>query len=60
MANPLNEFGKTAQKLARNPIGIIALFIVLVYGFATLLLGYSGEKLSEQQRWAMIWFVILQ
>jgi len=58
MANPLNEFGKTAQKLARNPIGIIALFIVLVYGFATLLLGYSGEKLSEQQRWAMIWFVI--
>jgi hypothetical protein len=29
MASPLSEFGQTAQRLARNPLGIIALFIVL-------------------------------
>lgn len=30
------KFGETAKSLARNPLGIIALFIVMVYGFAAL------------------------
>lgn len=56
--NNINEFAKEAQRLAKNPLGIIALFIVLVYGFAVLLLGASGDKLNEQQKWVMVWFII--
>lgn len=58
MTNLLNEFGKNAQKLARNPLGIIALFIVLVYGFAILLLGMSGDTLDTKQKWVMVWFIV--
>ena len=32
----IDKFGSIAQRLARNPLGIIALFIVLVYGMAAL------------------------
>src|SRR5256885_10550792 len=32
-----------AKNLARNPLGIIALFIVLVYGFASLMVGFSDK-----------------
>ena len=31
MGDQLRNFGETAKGLARNPLGIIALFIVLVY-----------------------------
>lgn len=34
MSHEVKEFGDTARGLAKNPLGIIALFIVLVYGFA--------------------------
>ena len=43
MPSPLSEFGKIAQNLARNPLGIIALFIVLVYGIAGLVLGMRAS-----------------
>ena len=33
MNDSLKSFGETAKGPARNPLGIIALFIVLVYGF---------------------------
>lgn len=42
----LRDFGKSAQKLSRNPLGIIALFIVLVYGIAGLVLGLSAGQLQ--------------
>jgi hypothetical protein len=32
MNDSVKSFGETAKGLARNPLGIIALFIVLVYG----------------------------
>ncbi|HZZ68851.1 MAG TPA: hypothetical protein VFE18_11830, partial [Phenylobacterium sp.] len=32
----VENFGETAKGLARNPLGIIALFIVLVYAMAAL------------------------
>lgn len=55
----MNDFGTTAKGLAKNPIGVVALFLVLIYGFATLLLGTAGQTLTEAQRWPIIWFLIL-
>jgi hypothetical protein len=55
----MNDFGVTAKGLARNPIGVVALFLALIYGLATLLLGTAGQTLSEAQRWPFVWFLIL-
>ena len=40
------QFMKYARQLARNPLGIIALFISLIYGFASLLLNSAAETLT--------------
>jgi CheY-like chemotaxis protein len=55
--NPLREFGTTAKSLARNPLGIIALFIVLVYGLACLVV-ITGGSLSTSERIPIIYFLI--
>lgn len=52
------DFLKGAKDFARNPLGIIALFISLIYGFANLLLGSSAEKLTESERWPLIMFIV--
>lgn len=49
------DFNKSAEKLSRNPLGIIALFILLIYGFAALLFEFSGSVLEPGQKW---WFTI--
>jgi len=54
----LTEFGKTATKLTHNPLGIIALFIVLVYAFASLVVGF-GASLEPSQKTPLIWFLVL-
>ncbi len=54
--NGLKDFGETATGLARNPLGIIALFIVLIYGFASLVVGLSGS-LTTHERLPLIWFL---
>ncbi len=46
---------QSAAKLSRNPLGIIALFILLIYGLATTLFGCVGSSLTVGQKW---WFVI--
>jgi hypothetical protein len=38
-----------AEGLARNPLGIIALFIVLVYGFASLVTAFAGSSTHEKR-----------
>lgn len=40
------KFAESAQGFTKSPLGIIALFIVLVYGFASLVVGL-GSGLSE-------------
>ena len=40
------KFAETATGFTKSPLGIIALFIVLVYGFASLVVGF-GNALSE-------------
>jgi CheY-like chemotaxis protein len=57
-SNPLREFGTTAQSLSRNPLGIIALFIVLVYGLACIVL-ITSRSLSENERLPLIYFLII-
>ncbi|AUL95810.1 hypothetical protein ACM6XL_004336 [Vibrio vulnificus] len=53
------EFLKGAKEFARNPLGIIALFISLIYGFASLLLNSSADKLTENERWPLIAFIVV-
>lgn len=59
MPSLLQDFGHTAQRLARNPLGIIALFIVLVYGIAGLVLGVSSGNLEPSERQPLVWFLVI-
>jgi hypothetical protein len=54
----MNWFGETAKGLSQNPLGIIALFIVLVYGFASLVVGF-GKGLDAASRTPLVWFMVL-
>ena len=58
MSEQLGNFGDTAKSLARNPLGIIALFIVLVYGFASLVTAFAGS-LSPGERLPLIYFLVV-
>jgi CheY-like chemotaxis protein len=55
---PLREFGTTAKSLSRNPLGIIALFIVLVYGLACLVV-ITGSSLTPAERLPIIYFLVV-
>jgi hypothetical protein len=52
-----SSFAKQAKSLARNPIGIIALFIVLVYAMAACVLGFSSA-LTPDERLPIVWFLV--
>jgi len=54
MAHNLSKFGRIAKDLSKNPLSIIALFIVLIYAFATLFLGFAGKMLEQQERLPLI------
>lgn len=58
MNNSLEEIAKTAQGLSKNPLGIIALFIVLVYGFAALVTTFAST-LSPMERLPLIYFLVI-
>ena len=55
----MHTFSKTASRLSRNPLGVLALFLVLVYGFACLVVGLGVETLNPQERLPLIWFLVL-
>ena len=55
----VGKFGKLAGSLSKSPLGIIALFIVLIYGVAGLVLGFSAETLDPSERSRLIWFLVL-
>jgi hypothetical protein len=60
MNNPVTNFMDKAKGLTRNPLGIIALFISLIYGFACLVLSTSIKNLQYPcERLPLIWFIIL-
>lgn len=47
------------KDLVKNPIGIIALFISLIYAFANLLLGSTASSLTSDERFPLIIFIVL-
>lgn len=51
-------FGEAAVKLSRSPLGVIALFIVLVDFFAAAVLGPFGGNLDSDQRWTLLVFIV--
>ena len=59
MKLPTSWFANSAKELSRNPLGIIALFIVLVYGIAALFLGLSSEHLQPNERVPLVYFLVL-
>jgi len=58
MAESVRDFGGVATSLARNPLGIIALFIVLVYGLASLVTTFSSH-FDPSERAPLIYFLVL-
>lgn len=50
-------FGETAKGLAKNPLGVIALFIVLIYGLAVLVL-ILASSLSPAERYPLVIFLV--
>jgi len=58
MGDGIQSFGEAARGLARNPLGIIALFIVLVYGFASLVTAFAGS-FTATERLPLIYFLIV-
>jgi hypothetical protein len=53
-----DQFDRTAVKLSQGPLGIIALFIVLIHGFASLVLGLAAN-IGESNRSILVWFLVL-
>jgi len=58
MDDQLNNVGKVASSLSRNPNGIIALFIVLIYGMASLVTGFASG-FSPAERLPLIYFLTI-
>lgn len=52
----LKDFGNTATKLMKNPLGILALLIVLVYGIAGIVASSSAFQATE--RIVLIYFMV--
>jgi hypothetical protein len=53
-----DQFGRTAVKLSEGPLGIIALFIVLIYVIAGFLSGFSNN-IGNEDRSLLMWFLVL-
>jgi len=54
-----SDLSASAQKLARNPLGIIALFLLLVYGIAGLVFSVAAKGLSASERQPLVWFLVV-
>lgn len=52
----MQEFGEIAIQLAKNPLGIIALAFVLIYGIAGFL--SRSPKFNEYDRKILVWFLV--
>ena len=55
----MNDILKNTKGFAKNPLGIIALFISLIYGFACLVLSTASSNLEPNERIPLIWFLVL-
>ena len=57
MANDGKNFFDVAKSLSSNPIGVVGLFVVLVYAFASLVFGLSSG-ISPGERTAFVGFLV--
>ena len=57
MSIRIQNFGTTAKELSRSPLGIIALFIVFVYGFVSLIM-INSDAFTSMERLLLIVFLI--
>ncbi len=55
----LNKFSEAAKNFSHNPLGIIALFIWLVYAIAALVMMYSINSLLPHESVMLLSFIIL-
>jgi len=55
----IKDFVSAARSLTKNPLGVIGLFIVLVYGFACLVVGLGGESLKPSEKLPIVWFIVV-
>lgn len=55
---PVTDFLANAKGLTKNPLGIIALFISMIYGIAGFVLTISNNTLDINQNWVLIWFIV--
>lgn len=53
------DVARTAIRLATNPLGIIALFLVVAYGIAAFVLRAGGAPLPEESQRLLVWFIVL-
>ena len=53
-----DRFEGTAVRLSQGPLGIIALFIVLIHAFASLVIGFSPH-IGDADRHILIWFLAI-
>ena len=57
---PTSEFMEKAKGLSTNPLGIIALFISLLYGLGAIVLSTNISNLNNaNEKLPVIWFIIL-
>ena len=57
----INTFtsGGSLKDLVKNPIGIVALFISLIYSIANLVLGVTANSLTPEERFPIVIFIVL-
>ncbi|MEQ8266783.1 MAG: hypothetical protein RH982_06285 [Parvibaculum sp.] len=55
----MKEPGILASWMVRNPLGIIAAFISLIYGTSATLLGVAVNDITEKNQTVLVWFVVL-
>jgi CheY-like chemotaxis protein len=58
MSDSVKNFGATAKSPAHNPLGIIALFLVLVYGLACMVITL-GSTLAPTERLPLVYFLVV-
>lgn len=51
-------FDKLSNVSPQNPLGVIGLFLALIYGFAAVFAAASGGALDSAQMWAILLFLI--
>lgn len=53
----IGDLSTSTKAVTKNPLGIIALFIFLIYSIASLILGVAADALTVGQKWVFVVFL---